>query len=126
MARKGARADEIHDKLLNTQDPTLSIANPAHAHNIVQTVKRLEEKYPPMATIADEVAQVQKMAATTHKEWIHDIRWHKGDPSFILYTQENMMDLAIGSLLERPLIIGFDRTFDMCSMFATLLTYRFL
>ena len=126
LARKGVKADAIHDKLLNPQDPTLSIANPAMAHNIVQHVNRLEEVYPPMATIADEVAQVQKMAATTHMEWIHDVNWHNGEPSFILYTQENMMDLAICSLGERHLIIGIDRTFEMCSPFCTLITYRFL
>ena len=127
LARKGAKADEIHDKLLNPQDPTLSIANPAMAHNIVQTVKKFESKYPPMATIQDEVAQVQKMAMTTHMEWIHDIHWHNGEPSFTLYTRETIIDLAVGALVaERPLIIGMDRTFEMCSMFCTFITYRFL
>ena len=97
LARQGAKSDDIHDKLLNPLDPTLSIANPAMAHNIVQAVKHLEQKYGPMATLQDEVAQVQKMAITTHRDWIHDIHWHDGEPHFILYTQENMMDLAVGN-----------------------------
>ena len=126
LARKGAKADEIHDKLLNPEDPTLSISNPAMAHNIVQAVRQLESKFPPMATIQDAVAQVQKMGITTHMDWIHDIHWHHGEPSFTLYTTETMMDLAVGSLAERPLIIGIDRTFEMCSMFCTFITYRFL
>ena len=126
LAAEGKQPDQIHDALIS-DDVYESIRDPKMARNIVEKVARKKRGDGSLKSLADQISRVQKMYEDKkYQKWFHNYNWtpERRLPSMTLYTDEFLTDVARLSKGRTPVVLGVDKTFELSSMYCTLLTYR--
>ena len=127
LARQKKKPDEIHAELINVEDPHNSITDLKQAQNFVEAVAKENRHHGSGRSIADQISVVQKMHQDPkYHKYIHQIFWNseKRRPGIVMYTDRSLQDLVTLSRGKSPLICGIDKTFELSSCFATIITYR--
>lgn len=75
--------------------------------------------------IPSEFIDIQKLLIDPGNKFIQEYYHRKGDaPSVLLYTDDQIDDLAYHVGYTDDLVIGIDRTFNMSSLYVTAISYK--
>ena len=107
---------EIEEELLDPDNAFKSIKNPKQARYFVQQHRKKQRNHLPAASVADEIAIVQRMHQNpSYKEWVKEIIWNPvtQNPIILLYTAGFITDIASSSLGPDPIVLGLDKTYEV-------------
>ena len=116
LAKKGYTPDQIFNELLNPDDIIDSISDPKQARYFVEALRRKDRKFKSLKNVADQIGFVQRMHQNKkYGKWIKHVNWNtKRKPYIILYQDEFIKDICQLSNSTTPVILGLDRTFELC------------
>ena len=125
MAKMGVKANKIHETLLNPKDITKTIRDAVQSRNIVASVEREKRLHQPMRNLADEINAAEKMCRT-HSKWVHVVQRNSRNKVMIMMYDKNfLLDIAMTSVGTKKVCLCVDRTFEMSSCYATMISYRY-